>query len=294
MKLLVLSDLHLEFGTSLALPPGLEYDVVILAGDIKSPGTSAVHWAVNEATFGGRPVVYVPGNHEFYGQELGTELECMRNAAVGTNVRVLSRDSAVIGGVRFLGAVLWSDFALPVGNEREPIDYREETNVARSLAAANRYVADFRSITVADPSIPRHRGQDVKLRFLRAEDTLAMHFVDRDWLRRELEAGHSGPTVVVTHHAPHRRSVAARYRSDWVTPSFVTDLPVSFFSGEPLWVNGKKRLVDGPALWVHGHTHTAFDYEVSGCRVVSNPRGYQMRDDSWENAQFNPGLVVEV
>ena len=28
------------------------------------------------------------------------------------------------------------------------------------------------------------------------------------------------------------------------------------------------------ALWIHGHTHTFFDYVVSGTRVVCNPRGY--------------------
>ena len=28
------------------------------------------------------------------------------------------------------------------------------------------------------------------------------------------------------------------------------------------------------ALWIHGHTHTAFDYWVQGTRIVCNPRGY--------------------
>lgn len=294
MRVLVLSDLHLEHAASLTAPSDLDYDVVILAGDINSPGTQAVHWAACESTFGGRPVVYVPGNHEFYGTEMGTELEAMRQAAEGTQVHVLSRDSVVLQGVRFLGATLWTDFALPVGNEGEPTDYHEETDVARALAAANRCVMDFRRIKLADPSIPRHRGEDVKRRQLTAEDTLAMHHVDRDWLRRELAAGHAGPTVVVAHHAPHRRSVAKRYRSDWVTPAFVSDLQESLFAGEPMRVGGRKQYYGGPVLWVHGHTHTAFDYQVLGCRVVSNPRGYRLQDGAWENPQFDAGLVVKV
>jgi len=294
MRVLVLSDLHLEHAASLTVPSDLDYDVVILAGDINSPGTQAVHWAARESTFGGRPVVYVPGNHEFYGTEMGTELEGMRQTAEGTQVHVLSRDSVVLKGVRFLGAMLWTDFALPVGNEGEPTDYHEESDVARALAAANRYVMDFRRIKLAAPSIPRHRGEDVKRRQLTAEDTLAMHHVDRDWLRRELKAGHAGPTVVVAHHAPHRRSVAKRYRSDWVTPAFVSDLPESLFEGETMWVGGRKQSVGGPALWIHGHTHTSFDYQAGECRVVSNPRGYRMSDGFWENVKFNPGLVVEV
>ncbi len=43
MKLLVLSDLHLEFGVDYSVPSGVDYDVVVLAGDIRSPGTRAVH-----------------------------------------------------------------------------------------------------------------------------------------------------------------------------------------------------------------------------------------------------------
>ena len=294
VRLLVLSDLHLEHGAALTVPPTATYDVVVLAGDINSPGSRAVHWAARESMFRGRPVIYVPGNHEFYGKELTSELEEMRKAADGTNVHVLHRDAVVIDGVRLLGATLWTDFALPVGNEGDPVDYHEQTDVARALAAANRYVVDFRAIQLEDPSIPRHRREDVRRRTLRAEDTLAMHHVDRDWLRRELEAGHAGPTVVVTHHAPHRRSVAKRYRSDWVTPAFVSDLPETFFAGESIWVEGRKQSVGAPALWVHGHTHTAFDYQVAGCRVVSNPRGYRMRNSAWENTLFDPGLVIDV
>jgi predicted phosphodiesterase len=298
MRLLILSDLHLEHGVSLTVPPGAQYDAVVLAGDINSPGTRAVHWAARESTFGGRPVVYVPGNHEHYDYELNAQLRAMREAAEGSNVHVLHRDSAVIEGVRFLGATLWTDFALPVGNEGEPTDYHEEVDVARALAAANRYVTDFMCIKLADTSIPRHRGEDVKRRLLTAEDTLAMHYVDRDWLRRELQVGHAGPTVVVTHHAPHRRSVAPKYRSDWVTPAFVSDLPdacfgMAEFTFMGYLVSGLK-LVGGPVLWVHGHTHTSFDYKVGDCRVVCNPRGYRRGDASWENAEFDAGLVVEV
>ena len=29
-----------------------------------------------------------------------------------------------------------------------------------------------------------------------------------------------------------------------------------------------------PILWIHGHTHDPFDYELFATRVVCNPRGY--------------------
>ncbi len=284
MRVLVLSDLHLELGNVLAVPDDIDYDVVVLAGDIHSPGHKAVHWAQRPSTFGGRPVVLVPGNHEFYGCELGSELALVREAAEGSNVHVLSRDSVVIEGVRFAGCTLWTDFQLPV---RSDDGVSGDTNIARALDEANRRLNDFQRIEVKSvqreplqryPEPRRPRG--AARRVLRAEDTLAMHWIDRDWLRRDAEARPSQPTVVVTHHAPASGSVAERYASDWLTPAFVSALPPNFF--------------EGVGLWVHGHTHTAFDYKVGHCRVVSNPRGYRMRDSSFENAAFNAGFVVEV
>ena len=46
---------------------------------------------------------------------------------------------------------------------------------------------------------------------------------------------------------------------------------------------------DQVALWVHGHSHTAVDYDVAGTRVVCNPRGYP-----GEDTDFKPNLVLVV
>ena len=68
VRLLILSDLHLEFATFQPPNPDL-YDLVVLAGDI-AVGVQAVHWAKRrKSTFAGKPVVLVPGNHEFYNSE---------------------------------------------------------------------------------------------------------------------------------------------------------------------------------------------------------------------------------
>jgi hypothetical protein len=277
MRLLVLSDLHLELGASFTPPQDLEddYEVAVLAGDIHSPGHKAVHWAQRDSTFGGRPVILVPGNHEFYGRELTSERMAMRKAAADSNVHLLDRDSIVIDGVRFLGCMLWTDFQLPI---RQP-DGAMESDIGRALAGANQAMNDFRLIELQAPAKREHRGREVR-RLLQAEDTLAMHWVDRDWLRRDLRKPFAGPTVVVTHHAPASGSVAAKYAGDALTPAFVSELPDEMF--------------EVPALWVHGHSHTAADYRRGDCRVLSNPRGYRMRDGSFENGSFDQALVVKV
>jgi predicted phosphodiesterase len=278
MKVLVLSDLHLELGASFTVPDDIDYDVAVLAGDIHSPGTKAVYWAQCESTFGDKPVVLVPGNHEFYNRRMSVELEEMRKAAAGSNVHVLDRDEAVINGVRFIGCILWTDFMLPIAAE----DGSMATDVEHALAEANRRLNDFRLIDVSyvEPPGRRRPAYRERRRPLRAEDTLAMHWVARDWLLRQLAKPFNGRTVVVTHHAPALASVARQYATDWLTPAFVSDLPSEFFAA--------------PTLWVHGHTHSPFDYYRRTCRVVSNPRGYHMRDASFENRHFNPRFIVDI
>jgi hypothetical protein len=65
MKMRVLSDLHLEFQDW--NPPDVEADVIVLAGDIHS-GSRGVEWARRQ--FPLTPILYVPGNHEFYGRDV--------------------------------------------------------------------------------------------------------------------------------------------------------------------------------------------------------------------------------
>jgi predicted phosphodiesterase len=78
MKLQILSDLHLEMVKppySWRIPESAA-EVVVLAGDI-GVGVMGVKWAVGEAERLQKCAVYVPGNHEYYGERLNV-LEEMR------------------------------------------------------------------------------------------------------------------------------------------------------------------------------------------------------------------------
>ena len=131
MRILVLSDLHLEWGPFEVPAPDL-YDAVVLAGDI-CKGPQAVEWG--QKSFAGTPVVLVPGNHEFHRLERDQALETMRERSRGSNVHVLDRDEIVLRGpggdaIRFLGTTLWTDF------ESAP-------DVPRAMDVARRGMKDF-------------------------------------------------------------------------------------------------------------------------------------------------------
>ena len=86
MRLHILSDLHL--GVQGMEHPRTDADVVVLAGDIARPG-QAVAWARGF----GKPVLYVPGNHEFYGASLQQTARTLRALCADGPVQLLDNRS---------------------------------------------------------------------------------------------------------------------------------------------------------------------------------------------------------
>jgi predicted phosphodiesterase len=259
MKIQLASDLHLEMLVKRSprtriIDPVPEADLLVLAGDIHS-ATKAIDvfgaWPV--------PVLYVAGNHEFYSERWEPTRAAIREAAAGTSVRFLDNDALELGGVRFFGCTLWTDFNLPGASQTEWM--RE---VGRGL---NDYLA-----------IRTERGR------LRPYQTLEDHEQSRAWLEIELAKPFHGKTVVVTHHGPHQMSIHPRYAGDRLNAGFVSDLT---------------PLLDSADLWLHGHIHDSIDYRVGRCRVVANPAGYALNSFGvaadmklgFENQFFNPRLV---
>lgn len=280
MRIRILSDLHEEYAYKLGALEfdALAADVTILAGDIAN-GVRAIEVA-KRAAFAGSQVIVVPGNHEYYEGQIDQVLEQMRAAAQATpNIHLLDQDTVTIQGVRFVGATLWTDYAL-----------HGQDQIAASIQAASPIMVDYRLI----------RAPSGKL--FSAGDSLALHHQARRWLGEQLGSSPVDPhvfasTVVITHHAPHPLSVHPRFAGNSVNPAFVSDL---------------SELMGMAQLWVHGHVHNGFDYQVAGTRVVANPAGYRKKrksdqsagspksapanHDHWqfENPIFDPNFLCEI
>lgn len=262
MNVQLASDLHLEtLDRDLAggrlIEPAPQADVLVLAGDIHS-GTRAVEvfrdWPV--------PVVYVAGNHEFYGLGWEETRAALRQACVGTRISFLDDDVAEIAGVRFLGCTLWTDFTWPGMSHEE-------------------------CVQAVDADLDRHRIH-TRAGLLRSRQLLEDHRRSRRWLERELARPYDGCTVVVSHHGPHRDSIHARHAGNLLNAAFVSDLSL-LLPGVDLWLHGhvhdsfdyrvgRCRVVANPA----------------GYALKTPHRNAPALAPAFQNVAFDPDLVLEI
>lgn len=199
-----------------------------------------------------KPVIYILGNHEFYNHDIRIVDQLKGKAA--DHVHVLDNDEVIINGTRFLGCTLWTDFKIDgVAGE------------IRAVLSARSGMPDFSLVSIDD-------------RKFEPKDSIMLHEQSRAWLSDRLDESFPGSTVVVTHHAPSARSRHPRFEGHPLNPAFMSNLE-SLMGGERV------------QLWLHGHMHDSFDYDVSGTRVMCNPRGYSPRA---LNPDFRSDLVIEI
>lgn len=262
MKIKIVSDLHLEFG-NINIPFDGE-DYLILAGDIQV-GMSRLKWFQELLVH--RNVIYVMGNHEYYNHdfiELKAELlwfeESLYKLPRDLNKHSFSvlQDRAIYLNlntpfIKVIGCTLWTSM------------YDKDSPIYNTALIAQQQMNDYHSITHGN-------------RILTPLDTITEHESSVKFLEKELndKTIHISKTIVITHHAPSIRSVHKKYKGQ----------PLNLCYYSPL-----DHLVELADVWIHGHTHTSFDYTIGKCKVICNPRGYKNYE---ENPQFNPNLVIDV
>lgn len=232
MKIQLLSDIHIEFEEFKY--EETESDVVVLAGDVhvKDKG---IKWALENIK--SKPVIYVLGNHEFYGKAYPKHINTVRELCKGTNIHLLENERIEIEGVNFLGCTLWTNFEI-YGDPR------------LAGARCQEVMTDYKKIKLS----PKYNK-------LRSIDVSSIYRKSVRWLREELETLKGNCNVVVTHHAPSEKSVPPEYIGNIVTSAYASNLE-------------DVMLEYAPRLWLHGHLHNSSSYTVGECRVVCNPKGY--------------------
>jgi len=257
----VLSDLHLEqllgqreeFLANSFVPPDPRdsESVLVLAGDISSKPAQLIPflgWLKDRFM----RVIYIPGNHEYYGHEFASWERAVTEALKeAPNIKFCGNDVAVeeFEGVRFIFGTLWGDGGSTLAEH----------------ADIGRYLNDFRLARVGDKKFT-------------VADMKTMYRSQKSKIKALLETPFDGKTVVATHHMPSYQLCH---------PRFGGAINGGFASHSDDLMGGEHA----PAVWIHGHTHDTIDRILHGCRVVCNPSGYRQEYGTIFNL-FGPKFIT--
>ncbi len=235
-----------------AFVPVPDRDLLVLAGDI---GTGDLALQFVERELATSPVLYVPGNHEYYvkvTRRAWLNEEWQAFAATRPGLHFLTGQPVEIDGIRFWGGPWFSDLWGVTAHERNGAWYHRDVGTS---------ILDFWA------------------RWNSGEWTVARH-IEEHHAQTALLREHAGQVdVVVTHWPPTKEAIHPKFDGNELNPYFIND---------------KEDLVReiGAKLWISGHTHEAYDYLIGETRCIGNPTGYsgEMR----ESRLFRPDKVVEV
>jgi len=177
MKIRLLSDVHHEFYTDPRLYSNKGEDVLVIAGDL-DVGHQRCWSALKQFADNVEHLVYVPGNHEYYHQNMLEFDDYIRRFSTGTNIHFLNPGRVTIDGVHFIGAALWTDFG---GNQFNQVICTQRIN-------------DFRIIPGFSGDVCRGLNRDHSAYIKQQYETTA------------------GPKVIVTHFLPDHACIAEQYR----------------------------------------------------------------------------------
>ncbi len=196
------------------------------------------------------PVVMVAGNHEFYGHEFDLQRQALADRGKTIpDFHFLDNEAVTVNGVRIVGATFWSDFG---GGD------------PRLMAKAGDMMTDYSVISDGTATLGS----------LKPSRIYQEHLKSADFIRAELAGRDNRRLIVVTHHAPSPRSTRRKGRGL-----------------DKLYGSDYEQLMRDydPNLWIHGHVHESFEYQVDQTIVACNPRGYA---GYHENESFVPVRTI--
>ncbi len=225
-------------------------------------------WLAEHVRPRARHVVYVPGNHDFYGTRLPDEIARGRGRRGRCRRHPYGRRAIPDRGGRARG-------------RRDALDRLRRRRAA--LVARLGHAGGGRSRARHEGSSPDPDPRPAWLPApFRPPAAAALHVEHRSRIERALAEPHAGPTIVVTHHAPHPLSLLAGEATGPGDAAYASDL---------------SAIMEGPHapdIWIHGHLHRSVDYRVGRTRVLSNARGHdtshRARDGTWRDERENPAF----
>ena len=275
MKLFLASDLHLEIWNQKILDVlKLEFlsdkpDLIILAGDINS--NEGIFDSLGDMNTVGIPVVYTPGNHEYWNVKDSDLFHSMLETASAEydNVHILLNDFCGGWPYKPSGFPTWAS-ALHFDN-KPAIVYGGTLWYPKNAKTAAR--PGFIDLVRFKPD----NGVRPTLDWI---DEQHQQFIQHyNWCTDMTRGPHTARPVaeiIVSHHMPDFRLIH---------PQFYGQATNVFFASNTL-----EQIVYPPKLWCYGHTHTFTDTIIDGTRFLCNPRGYPGEVTGFQHKLFEVEL----
>lgn len=253
MKIQLLSDTH-GFDYDIAE----EADVVVHAGDFSNSLRGMVNFA-EYCQDSNKDFVFVLGNHDYFESNIEDTVDFLRDNY--PNNALLYDNAIKIKNKTFVGGTLFTNF------RANKVQYDDPLMFDQYKRTAENWVYDFQKVYVNNK-----KKMDV---LVKAEDYVTLF---NKYYNNIIKYKNKKDVVVVTHFPPHLACLDPYWgnhpSAQHLNPYFINDLDVTGFD-----------------YWFSGHTHTALDTVVDGCRLVINPLGYPQEHD--KNGYRN-NLIIEV
>jgi hypothetical protein len=224
----------------------------VLAGDICSKPTQLLEF-LQEVEKYFLHVIYLPGNHEFYGhimKKWARNLEASLKAHPKISFSTMHVECKEFENVRYIYGTLWADGGKTL---------KERAMVGRGLR-------DFFVVKT-----------DLEKRFT-VSDMMTLHGQHKKQIEDFLKQPFDGVTIVATHHMPSYRLCHPRFGGD-LNGGFASNCESILASDE------------APAVWIHGHTHDSIDGRYWNTRIVCNPSGYYFEANDTDFKNFVPVFI---
>lgn len=265
MKIAIQSDLHLEHNLKYGLPYQFlekEHDVLVLAGDISvasHPNFEDHLYYIRSST--DAKIVYVPGNHEYYGVDVSICSENplehadarMKRICEQMDITFLNNSSVEIDGVSFFGSTLWSYLLCDEYVE----GYGSIESRTRDLG---KRIADFRAIS----------GWSTESMFSAYKKALAN-------LEKFFDDATSEKKVVISHFPPVLECEHRLMPKTPISAYFVNNL-------------GDLIMKNQPDVWIYGHTHDSIRLTKGKCLITSNQMCYPGENKN----DYRPDYIINL
>lgn len=275
MKIWYGSDLHCDcwyIGMDIFhhIPNWNDYDLFIFAGDITEwcvgfgEKNLAYTLVIGPLLEKGKEIIYVPGNHEFYGgdyDEINDDMADFFKNIPGITFLQYGMLHSIPGVADFIGGTMWTD-----------------------VFKGNILAGKFMQSRMNDRKCITRGYKHFSYKDLISQCKIMQSNIVT-WFEKKKLQGNDVPVIVISHHAPSYKSLDPAYcggnsldrRDRYINSGYASDL-------EHLMFNHK---ID---YWIHGHIHLVWNYKVGNTNVLANPLGYL--GVKWETPNDNLGAVM--